>query len=123
MKNKIKKSTTIFTGLFFSLLANFLVYSTAQAGGGGVSFPNPIKSTDIRDLAKKLLDVVVEFGAIIVVFFLVYAGFLFVKAQGNESEISKAKETFFWVIVGGMIVLGAHVLSRVIQNTVNQIQG
>lgn len=118
MKNKIKKNTSVLSGLVFSLLANFLIFSSVSAQ----SFRNPIKATDIRQLVKDILDVVVEFGAVIVVFFLVYAGFLFVKAQGDPGGLKKAKETFFWTIVGGMIVLGAHVISQVIQNTVNQIQ-
>lgn len=120
MKNKFIKNTTILSGIFFSLIANLLIFNSAYAT---VSFPNPIKSTDLKQLVKDILDVVVEFGAIIVVFFVVYAGFLFVKAQGDPGGLKKAKDTFFWTIVGGMIVLGAHVLSRVIQNTVNQIQG
>lgn len=100
---------------------NFVIFSSAHAET--INFPNPIKSTDLKQLVEKFLKVVVEFGAIIAVFFLIYAGFLFVKAQGNESELQKAKQTFFWVIVGGMVILGAHVLSRVIDNTVKQISG
>lgn len=120
MKNKFIKLTNIITGLIFSFIANLFIFNSTYAQ---VSFPNPIKSTDLRQLVKDILDVVVEFGAIVVVFFVVYAGFLFVKAQGDPAGLKKAKETFFWTIVGGMIVLGAHVLSRVIKNTVDQIQG
>lgn len=122
MKNKILKTTHIASGLLSSVVLNFVILSSAHAQTT-ISFPNPIETTDIRDLLEKVLDIVVEFGAIIAVFFLIYAGFLFVKAQGNDSELQKAKETFFWTIVGGMIVLGAHVLSRVIKNTVESIAG
>ncbi len=120
MKNKFNKKIYVISGFLLAMLFNFVAlnYTYAQ-----VDFPNPIKATDIRELVKDILDIVVDFGAIVVVFFLVYAGFLFVKAQGNPGEIKTAKEVFFWTIVGGMIVLGAHVLSRVIQNTVNQIHG
>jgi hypothetical protein len=120
MKNKFIKTTNILLGLVFSMIANLLIFNSTYAQ---VSFPNPIKATDLRQLVKDILDVVVEFGAIVVVFFMVYAGFLFVKAQGDPGGLKKAKDTFFWTVVGGMIVLGAHVLSRVIKNTVDQIQG
>ncbi len=120
MKKIIKKNKTILLGIFTAFITNLIIFSNATAQ---VSFPNPIRATDLRQLVKQILDVVVEFGAIIVVFFLVYAGFLFVKAQGNATELEKAKTTFFYTIIGGMIVLGAHVLSRVIENTVNQIAG
>lgn len=121
MKNKILKNTRIFIKIITLNALTFTAFYNAHASG--VSFPNPIEATDLRQLVKQILDVVVEFGAIIVVFFVVYSGFLFVKAQGNEGELSKAKATFFWTVVGGMIVLGAHVLSRIIQQTVNQIAG
>lgn len=114
MINKLKISTGM-------ILMNFFIVSSVHAQT--ITFTNPIKSDDIRDLVRKILDVVVEFGAIVAVFFLIYAGFLFVKAQGNDSELQKAKSVFFWTIVGGMVVLGAHVLSRVIQSTVSSIAG
>lgn len=120
MKNKINKKINLVTGFLSAMFFNLVAINFAYAQ---VSFPNPIKATDIRELVKTILDIVVDFGAIVVVFFLVYAGFLFVKAQGNPGEIKTAKEVFFYTIIGGMIVLGAHVLSRVIQNTVNQISG
>lgn len=121
MNNKIKKIINKTSVIALILFVNLLFINTVQAGG--VTFENPIKARDIKQLVEAILKVVVEFGAMIAVFFLVYAGFLFVKAQGSESEISKAKSVFFWTIVGGMILLGAHVLSRVIQNTVNNISG
>jgi hypothetical protein len=120
MKNIFSEKIKILKKVFFVLLFQLCFSKFSIAA---VSFPNPIRATDIRQLVKDILDVVVDFGAVIVVFFLVYAGFLFVKAQGNSSEIEKAKQVFFWTIVGGMIVLGAFVLSEVIQNTVNQITG
>lgn len=122
MKNKIKKITYTISGVFASILMNLVIFSSAYAQQS-INFPNPIEANDLKELVEKFLKVVVEFGAIIAVFFLIYAGFLFVKAQGNESELQKAKTTFFWVIVGGMVILGAHVLSRVIDNTVKQIAG
>lgn len=121
MKNKIKKITYTVSGLFASIFMNLLIFSPVYAQK--ISFPNPIGSTDLKQLVEKFLKVVVEFGAIVAVFFLIYAGFLFVKAQGNDSELQKAKQTFFWTVVGGMVILGAHVLSRVIQNTVKEISG
>jgi len=119
MINKIQKIKKIISRLFVAVFVNSIIFQKAFAG---VEFRNPIKARDLRELVKDILDVVVDFGAVIVVFFLVYAGFLFVKAQGDPGGIKKAKETFFWTIVGGMIVLGAFVLSEVIQNTVNQIK-
>ena len=82
---------------------------------------NPIKSTDIYGLISAVLDFVVKIGAAIVVFFMVYAGFLFVTAQGSDDKISKAKATFFWTVIGALVLLGASTLSQIVCNTANDL--
>lgn len=104
----------IIAGIAFSEKAN------AQSQ---IDFPNPIGQKNIESLVNAVLEVVVNAGAIVVVFFLIYSGYLFVEARGNSGKLEKAKETFVWTIVGGLIVLGAFVISEVVQNTVNQITG
>ncbi|MBI2482418.1 MAG: hypothetical protein HYV76_02580 [Candidatus Vogelbacteria bacterium] len=82
---------------------------------------NPTNIDNVQDLLKTLLNLVIQIGVPILVIAIIYVGFLFVQAQGNESKLSEAKEAFFWTIIGAAIVLGAFVISSVIQNTVNQI--
>jgi len=82
---------------------------------------NPIASRDIYALVNAILSFVVKIGAVVVVFFIIYAGFQFVMAQGSDDKITKAKTTFFWTIVGALILLGAMTLSNVVCNTANQL--
>lgn len=86
-----------------------------------LSDANPIEQTDIYGLISAVLDFIVKIGAVIVVFFIIYAGFLFVTAQGSEDKISKAKTTFLWTIIGSLVLLGAATLSSVICNTANDL--
>ena len=69
------------------------------------------------------MDLVAKVGAIIVVFFIIYSGYKFVTARGNESEVTKAKEIFYATIIGGAILLGADVIANVVINTVNTTVG
>lgn len=79
---------------------------------------NPLKNIDnIWELIPAILDFVVKVGAAIVVFLVIYSGFLFVTAQGSDEKITKAKKYFFAVIIGALLILGAQVLSVVICNT------
>lgn len=79
---------------------------------------NPLKNIDnIWELIPAILDFVVKVGAAIVVFLVIYSGFLFVTAQGSDEKITKAKKYFFSVIIGALLILGAQVLSVVICNT------
>jgi heme/copper-type cytochrome/quinol oxidase subunit 2 len=93
------------------------------ADGGSVNLKdfNPIKENNIYGLIKSILDFVVKIGAVVVVFYIIYAGFLFVTAQGNEEKISSAKKAFLWTVIGALILLGAMTLSGVVCNTANQL--
>ena len=63
----------------------------------------------------------VEVGAYVAVIFIIYSGFLFVKAQGNPTEIETAKKTFFYTIIGVMILLGASAIAKAVGNTIRAI--
>jgi len=103
----------IFTPLFVFADNLNVVFSLSDA--------NPIDATNIYELIYAVLDVVIKLGAVVVVFFLVYSGFLFVTAQGNEDKISKAKGAFLWTVVGAIVLLGAFTLSEIVCNTANQL--
>jgi len=61
------------------------------------------------------------FSYIVVACFLIWSGFKFVTAQGNESKITSAKTTFYWTIIGALIVMGAQTLSSVFQETLKSL--
>lgn len=84
-------------------------------------FTNPIQADTLDGFLLQLLDVVILIGAIVVVFFLILAGFKYVTARGDEKQISSAHQTLTWTIIGGAIVLGARVLATAIEATVNQL--
>jgi len=81
-------------------------------------FPNPIEADTIEELVATLLRAIVMLVTPFVVLFLMYAGWLFVTASGNEEKLTKAKTTFFWTLVGGVVVLGALAIAEAIEGTV-----
>lgn len=105
------------------LMLPVFTYADVSSGGLGASFPNPINKANINAILTALLDFVTAVGAVLAVLFTVYAGFLFVTARGNESQLEKAKQTLFWTLVGAVIVLGAFALAEVIENTANELKG
>lgn len=68
-----------------------------------------------------LLEAVVNIGTILLVLALVWTGFLFIKAQGNEEELRSARSALLWVVLGGGLLLGAQVLSLVIKATIETL--
>ncbi len=94
-------------------------------GGGGVgggSFVNPIQYDSIEEFLIAVLNAVVLILFPIIVLMLVYCGFAFIAARGNETKIKEARRVFFWTLIGGLIILGAKALALAIAATVSEIQ-
>jgi len=112
--------TKIQSALFLFLYAFFPVTVTAQVARP-LGLPNPIKYKTINEFLLAILNIVVQMGVVVVVFFLVYAGFQFVTAQGNTEKIQKAKSMLVWVVVGAFVILGVYVIRAAICGTLRQI--
>lgn len=98
----------------------------AGGGGGGAvgggSFVNPIQYDSIEEFLIAVLNAVVLILFPIIVLMLVYCGFAFIAARGNETKIKEARRVFFWTLIGGLIILGAKALALAIAATVSEIQ-
>ena len=92
---------------------------SSNAGGIGlVSLPNPLKVDSIEGLFQAILDIMLALSVPIIVFFIIYSGFQYVVAQGNEDKLKKANQMLLWSIIGGLIILGARVIFEVISGTI-----
>lgn len=96
--------------------------------GSNVTLINPLNSgnctpngTCLMEFLNKILDFVVQIGAIAVILMLVYVGYLFVIAQGEPGKISEARNALLWTVIGALILLGAKAISVGIQSTVQAI--
>ena len=98
--------------------ASFHQVTTPPSSGG---FRNPLKFQTISAFLNALLDVIILIGVPIVVFAVIYAGFLFVTAQGNVEKINTAKKVIVWTLVGAMLVLGAKAVALAIEGTVQDL--
>ena len=91
--------------------------SPGSIGNAGIG--NPLGTTTINDIANAILDILMIFAVPIILFFIVWAGFLYVTAGGNQDRITKATKALMYAVIGGVIVLGAKVLLEVINNTIS----
>ena len=88
----------------------------------GSLLENPLKANSLGEFLTLILDAIVLIAFPFLVLMLVYAGFLFVQAQGNEQKLQEARRTFMWTLLGALLVLGAQALSLAIKATVDEIQ-
>lgn len=86
-----------------------------------VTYTSPIKATDFPTLLSTILKTLVYFGVSVLTIFIIYSGFLFIKAQGNPEELKKARDTLLWTLIGGAILIGASVLAKIIETTVKSL--
>lgn len=82
---------------------------------------NPLQFETIADFVAGALRVMVMVSLPIITLFLVYAGFQFIMAQGNQAKLTSAKTNFMFVVLGSLLVLGAWVIATMIGGTVSQL--
>ncbi len=117
-------TSKVFLFLLLSLILITPTFVVAQnpPGTGSSGGLNPLGNIDkLEPLLTKILKVFMEFGIAIAALAIVYAGYLFVTAQGKESDINKAKDALLWASVGLGVLLGARAIVSVIQNTVTNL--
>jgi len=89
--------------------------------GGPIS--NPLGSIEsISALVTKILDIVVQIGLPAIALAIVYTGFLFVAARGNDTKLTQAKTTLLWTVIGAAVILGVFVIQTVIEGTVTELR-
>lgn len=111
MKKQFKITTL--SSLMFAPLFAIAATTIANPLGGGNS---------IAGLIELLLGGVVRVGGVVAIFAFIWAGFLFVRAQGNPTELAKAKEIFLNTCIGVAVLLGAQLLASIIVNTLNTLR-
>lgn len=83
-----------------------------------VTLFDPIDKS-LVEIFEAILDIIMVFAVPIILFFIVWAGFLYVTAGGNQEKISQATKALLYAVIGAVIVLGAKALLAVITNTIN----
>ncbi|MBP7741358.1 MAG: hypothetical protein KA104_01535 [Candidatus Pacebacteria bacterium] len=93
--------------------------ATSESSGGLTNPLNNINS--LPEFMNAILDAVIQIGTIVLTLAIVYVGFLFVQAQGNEEKIKSARSALLWTVIGGLVLLGAKTVGLVISSTIGAL--
>lgn len=96
------------------------LYATVCLPDGG-KICNPLDSkniTDVPTFIRALLLGLLQIGIPIVALAIIYCGFLFVAARGNDEKLTKAKDALLYTIIGAAILLGSWAIAELISSTV-----
>lgn len=107
--------------LSFSLPAFALAANCTN--GESVCLTNPLDPSisSIPAFFLAILNILLVFAIPFVVFFIIYAGYLYVMARGNPGKIGEAHKALLYAIIGGIIIIGARVILSIVQSTANAV--
>lgn len=105
------------TILVSGVVSSFLFTQVASAQIAA-KIGNPTPFTTIEEVIEAILGVLMVIATPIIVFFIIYAGFLYVTARGNAQQVEQATRSLTYAIIGAVLILGAVVLAEIINNLI-----
>ncbi len=119
LKNILRKITCSKTLVLATLLtlAPAVLAQTTPASQT-VTLKNPLQVTSLEELLIAILNIIVVIAIPIIVFFIIYSGFLYVTAKGNASQVEQATRSLTYAIVGGVLIIGAVAIAEIVRNLV-----
>ncbi len=85
---------------------------TAYGVAGGV----PSENSDIRLIAARIIRIVLELLGLIFLILIIYAGFQWMMAGGDEEKVTSAKKLLINSVIGLIIILAAWSIATFVFN-------
>ncbi len=120
-KKKYIFKNVFLTALLFAVSLPAKIFAQGKQTTLSFSIKNPIKANNLTNFIHDILNIFLEIGIPVITLFIIYTGFLFVSAQGNEEKLKTAKASLLWTLVGAALLLGSWVLAQAIQGTISQL--
>jgi len=120
MQKFLKTSKPIIITFIVFLFGFFVFAPVVMAGDYGLSqtmnvVGNKIpKDTDIPPKIGKIVGAVLAFVGIIFFVLIIYGGFMWMTAGGDEQKVTKAKDLITQAVIGLIIVLAAYAITAFI---------
>jgi Type IV secretion system pilin len=111
----LKTYLTVFT---FFVLSFTTVFAQQGPVGQSIRITNPLRIDSLNDLLLAILNIIIVLAIPVVVFFIIYAGFLYVTARGNASQVEQATRALTYAIIGGVLIVGAVAIAEIVRNLV-----
>ena len=86
-----------------------------------IKLKNPLKVDTLQGAIKIFMDAVIKIAIPFIVVFFIWSGLKFILSRGNPTEIKKAKDMFWYTVIGTLLILGAWAITDAIVGTINSI--
>lgn len=121
-KNFIKTMTKI----VLSIPALAIALPALAAPNLGIHYTNALNlaNADPRTAAVSLISLLMTFLGIIAVVIMLYGGFVWMTAAGNEDKVATAKKIIAAGVIGLIVILAAYlIVNFVVVNVSNSLNG
>ena len=93
-----------------SLAGDYGLNETAEVGYGGKTELGKINKP-IPELIGKIVGAGLAFIGVLFFILIIYGGFTWMMARGNEQQITKAKDLIYAAVIGLVIILAAYAIT------------
>jgi Type IV secretion system pilin len=108
-------SYVLVSGIQFFVGFNDAIKPGQQTGG---FFVNPINYIDLPTFVNRTVSNVLGLLGAVTMVYIIFAGFRYVTAAGNEEQTKKARQGLTWAILGLASVILSYFIVTVVINTV-----
>ncbi len=99
---------SLFAYVIISAIGNYIGTKDIPEGTNPVQ--NPLTSNTFGDLLTKMITGFLEVAGLLAILMIIIAGFRYITAQGNEEQVTQAKQSLQWAIIGLVVALLAYVI-------------
>ena len=125
INKNITKSITFFVFLSFLLLPVIVgasVLNQLDAVMGNTSaYEGGVSEESLAIAIGKIINDILGFLGIIFIVLIIYGGFMWMTAQGNEAQVEKAKKILIRSIVGVIIILISYIITWFVMGTLFEL--
>jgi hypothetical protein len=108
------------SGVAASIALPFAALAQVDLGGDEAQLPGAFNlasnQTDLRSAIINVVQYILGFLGLIAVIIILYGGFLWMTAAGNEEKVGKAKQTITAGLIGLIIILSAWAIAAFVIN-------
>lgn len=72
--------------------------------------------SDAIQIVINIINVFLSFLALIFIALIIYGGFLWMTARGNDDQVTTAKKTLYQAIIGLVVIISAYVIINIVIN-------
>ncbi|NBS68190.1 hypothetical protein EBT31_04655 [bacterium] len=100
----------------FGLFCGLLIVVPHLVSAQTVHLINPLGETDPRILAGRIISGLLSVIGTITLLMFVYAGVLWITANGEQKKVQRGKDIMVWAVLGLGVIAGAYVIVNAIVN-------